>query len=261
MADIREDYYVALVKAIETIASENGLSILLCDSEMDPEKEEKNIHTILERDVSGMIIAPIDSRTFPRELRETSLPVVLVDRQYDEHNRTFVGINNFESSVMAYRHLQNKGCSRIGFIGYSEHVYTVRKRIIGYKASVVETTPAYQPQVLKLHYDKEDSFSRIARFITEHDFDGLICATSDLCYETISALHETHIRIPEDIQVITYDDNKWLDYLKYPVSVVSQPTAEIGAYAVEKLIQYIESPEDDPRIKTEVFFEVSIIDR
>lgn len=261
IADIREDYYVAVVKAIETVASENGLSILLCDSEMDRAKEEQNIQTILSRDVAGLIIAPIDSRFFPEELRISQLPIVLVDRQYDEHNRTFVGINNFESGAMAFRHLEKKGCSRIGFIGYPDYVYSVHKRSLGYKAGVLESQNSGQPQVLILHYDKEDSFTLISDFIRTNDFDGLICATSDICYETVSVIHELNIAIPESIKLITYDDNKWLDYLRYPISVISQPTAEIGAFAVEKIIGFINVPSDSDRIKTEVFLDVSVIDR
>jgi LacI family transcriptional regulator len=228
---------------------------------MDPAKEEQNIQKILSRDVAGLIIAPIDSRFFPEELRISQLPIVLVDRQYDGHNRTFVGINNFESGAMAFRHLEKKGCSRIGFIGYPDSVYSVHKRALGYKAGVLESEKSVQPQVLILHYDKEDSFALISDFIRTNDFDGLICATSDICYETVSVIHEMSIAIPESIKLLTYDDNKWLDYLRYPISVISQPTAEIGAFAVAKIIRYINTPSDSDHIKTEVFFDVSIIDR
>jgi len=261
IADILEDYYVSLVKAIETIATENGMSILLCDSEMDHEKEKKNINTILDRNIAGLIIAPINSHIFPDALRTLSLPVVLVDRQYDEHNRTFIGINNFESGIMAKKHLEQKGCRKVGFIGYSEHVYTVHKRIVGYKTAVYDGQNGSVPSILSIRYDKEDSYTLIKDFIQDHSFDGLICATSDICYETISVIDDMKLSIPDDIQIITYDDNKWLDYLKYPISVISQPTTEIGAYAVERILHFLKNPDDDRLVKTEVFFDVQIIDR
>lgn len=261
IADIREDYYVSLVKAIETVASEYGMSLLLCDSEMDSKKEEKNIQTMLEREVSGIIIAPIDVRFFPTELRDTAVPIVLVDRQYDKHNRMFVGINNHESGFLAYSHLAKKGCKKIAFIGYAESVYTVQKRISGYKSAVYENQTQSEPAILNISYGKEDSFTKIYDFLQGGQFDGLVCATSDICYEVISVIDESHLRIPEDIRIITYDDNKWLDYLKYPVSVITQPTADIGAFAVEKIVQFNESPIESSKIRTEVFFEVSFIDR
>ncbi len=261
IADVREDYYVSLVKAIETVATENRFSLLLCDSEMDPEKEKNNIRTILERNVSGLIIAPIFSKSYPEELRAADIPVVLVDRQYDNHNRTFVGINNFESAMIAKQHLDKKGCTHIGFIGYTEDVYTVHKRIMGYKTAVYDSGSSFNPAVLNLQYHNEDSYSLIKEFILEHKFDGLICATSDICYELVSVIDDLQLSVPEQIQIITYDDNKWLDYLKYPISVISQPTVEIGEHAVEKILHFLSNPDDDHQVKTEVFFDVQIIDR
>ena len=58
VADITEDYYISIVKAIETYASEQSFSILLCDSENDSEKEKRNIKNILARQVDGLIISP-----------------------------------------------------------------------------------------------------------------------------------------------------------------------------------------------------------
>ena len=69
------------------------------------------------------------------------------------------------------------------------------------------------------------------------------------------------LRIPDDLKILTYDDNKWLDYLKYPVSVITQPTVEIGCQAVERIIQLAESQRVGKRTKTEILFDVQIIDR
>jgi LacI family transcriptional regulator len=46
------------------------------------------------------------------------------------------------------------------------------------------------------------------------------------------------------IQIVTYDDNKWLDYLKFPVSVITQPTSEIGFTAIDVLVTAILHPEN-----------------
>ena len=84
-ADIQEDYYILLVKTIETIASENNISVLFCDSEDDEEKEARNIAMMLNKNVDGLIIAPVGFAPYPRQLKAADVPVVLVDRQYDKH--------------------------------------------------------------------------------------------------------------------------------------------------------------------------------
>lgn len=261
IADITEDYSISIIKAIETYANDNGISVLVYDSEDDPDKERRNIRTVLEKQIGGLILSPVNSEMCPKELKNASIPVVLIDRQYTTHNKLFIGINNFESGYTATRYLLDKGCTTIGFIGYTETVYTIRQRSLGYRSCLMESNPDATQHVLHLNYNREDSTKLIRNFIEKSGADGVICATSDICYYLISGLQELHKSIPEDVKVITYDDNKWLDYLKYPISVITQPTGEIGIHAVETIIDMVRHPDKQKHIHSEMLFDIGFIDR
>jgi LacI family transcriptional regulator len=259
LADAREDYYVGMVKALESAAEDYGVSVIFCDSEADFEKEEKNIDILLRRRVNGLLLAPANSERTPAQLKTLAIPAVLFDRQYKNHNMLFVGINNFRSGYLGTRYLINKGAERIGCIGYSDPVDTVQQRILGYHAAVMESQLASAAKVLYLKYNGGDSFPLITQFIRESNFDGFICATSTLCYELIVVLD---LLEPEALKkIITFDDNRWFDYLKYPVSVISQPVAEIGNAALENLLQMIYRTDTSDVVKRELLFDVDIIDR
>jgi LacI family transcriptional regulator len=261
LADAREDYYIAMIKAIESVADDYGISVIFCDSETDSEKEEKNIATLLERNISGLLLAPVEADRIPGILGKTVIPIVLIDRQYESHDYFFIGINNFHSGYAGTRHLSSKGCKKIGFIGYSDSVYTIKQRILGYKAFSVEIGQTFCPRVLTLNYNKEDSFPLIKQFILDEGFDGIVCATSTLCYELVEVLDTLDAEIQEKMKIITFDDNRWFDYLKYPISVISQPVAEIGNAALENLLQMIEQKNTACNVKRELLFDISIIDR
>ncbi len=261
VADITEDYYISVVKAIETYASEQSFSILLCDSEQDTEKERRNIKNILDKDVGGLIISPVNSEKYPKELRDAQIPVVFVDRKFKTHEKVFVGINNLESGYIGTEYLASKGCKTIGFIGYPETVYTVHERAIGYRNFLRERMPDRTSHVLKLSYRQEDSTKLIKEFMESVRPDGVLCATSDVCYQLIGSLGEMGIGVPEQIKIVTYDDNKWLDYLKFPISVITQPTSEIGFTAIDMLVRMMLHPEERRKIATEVFLKTGFIDR
>ncbi|MHB9004802.1 MAG: LacI family DNA-binding transcriptional regulator [Coriobacteriia bacterium] len=261
VADITEDYYISVIKAIETYASEQGFSILLCDSEDDVEKEKFNIRNILERDVGGLIIAPINSEKCPKELLETEIPIVFVDRKYSRIDKVFVGINNIESGYNGTKYLASKDCNNICFIGYPDTVYTVHQRAIGYRGYLQEHIPECTPRVLALNYRQEDSNRLISEFVESVNPDGVVCATSDICYQLIGSLQEMGTQIPEQIKIVTYDDNKWLDYLRFPVSVITQPTSEIGFTAIQRLVRMMLHPEDIHKIGISIFLETGFIDR
>jgi LacI family transcriptional regulator len=261
LADAREDYYTAMFKAIESVADDYGVSLVFCDSEADPEKEEKNIQTLLEWNISGLLLAPVDADHKPKSLEKAPIPVVLIDRQYNSHEFLFVGINNFQSAYTGTKYLFEKGCRQIGYIGYSDSVYTVKQRRLGYKTFTSEHCCPDVPKALTLNYSKEDSFPLIKQFIRDEGLDGLVCATSTLCYELIEVFDALAADIRQTLKIITFDDNRWFDYLKYPVSVISQPVAEIGNAAMENLLQIIEQKNPAYTVKRELLFDVSIIDR
>jgi LacI family transcriptional regulator len=102
---------------------------------------------------------------------------------------------------------------------------------------------------------------KIARLVRDNNLDGLVCATSHACYETISALHEHQIRIPEDIQIITFDENKWFDYLSFPLSVVQQPTTEIGTLSVEFIINKLRTSQRAKKEPRRLLLDFAIINR
>jgi LacI family transcriptional regulator len=261
LADAREDYYVAMIKAVETVAADYGVSIIFSDSEADFEKEKKNIAIMLDRRVNGLLLAPVDTERMPKALSNAPIPVVLIDRQYESHNFLVVGINNFRSSFLGVKALIEQGCKRIGFIGYSDPVSTIRQRIQGYKSALREADESAVPRVLYLNYIGGDYFPLIRQFILDENFDGVMCVTSSLCNELVEVLDSLDEKIQNKLKIISFDDNPWLDYLKYPISVISQPVAEIGNAALENLLQFIEQTGDNYNVKRELLFDTTIIDR
>lgn len=261
LADVREDYYAAMIKAIESVVTDYGISAIFCDSEADYEKEKRNISVLLDRKVSGLLLAPADADRMPGILKRISIPVVLIDRQYESHNFLSVGINNFRSSYLGVKRIRERGASAIGFIGYSDPVSTIRQRILGYKSAMLEFDPGAVPKTLYLKYNGGDSFPLIRQFILDEGFDGIVCATSTLCYELVAVLDTLDPETRKRLKIMTFDDNRWFDYIRYPVSVISQPVVEIGNAAVENLLQMIEQKEPLSSIKRELLFDTGIVDR
>ena len=117
------------------------------------------------------------------------------------------------------------------------------------------------PKFRKINYFQEDSVDLIAKFITKNKIDGLICATSGVCYLAIKAIELLELKIPNDIKIVTYDNNKWFDMLQYPISVITQPTKEIAKASVDMIIHFIENPNNSSIEQSEILYETGFIDR
>lgn len=261
IADIREDFYTELVKAAEITARENGYSLILCDAEDAESKELFYLKMLLEQNVQGIILAPINHASPPALLKTTETPVVLIDRCYQGQPYDFIGIDNFAAGREATIHLLRHGCSRVGFIGYDDSVFTIQKRILGYIDALELVGKEVEPQILRLKYHTDRTTGKIADLVSEHSLDGLVCGTSHACYETVAALREHGIRIPEDVKIITFDENKWFEFLSFPLSVVQQPTTEIGTLAVEFIVNKLRNVHSFKREPRTVLLNITIINR
>ena len=58
----------------------------------------------------------------------------------------------------------------------------------------------------------------------------------------VKAVHESGLRIPDDISVVSFDDNMLFNYLDPAITCIGQPTDEIGTLAVKLLIRAVREP-------------------
>jgi LacI family transcriptional regulator len=240
IADIREDFFAEVVESIEFTASEQQYSVILCDSEDDLVKERFYLNMLISKGVDGILFAPVDMDSTYLFLVESGIPFLQIDRKIPQLESDYVGIDNMRSSAAATEHLIRTGSRKIAFIGYDDKVYTQKLRREGYRNTLAQNGSFNESYCLVVGYHLEVTTDVIKEFFSSHpDVDGAVCGTSNICYETVVALDQLGRRIPEDIRLASYDESKWFDYLKFPITVVAQPTEEIGRHAVDLIIKRV----------------------
>lgn len=249
IADIRIDYFYEISKEIEETARNLGYNVLICDSEESEETERDCIEMLVNRNISGLIIAPCNIDSDYQYLKDTyKIPVVLIDRDFNKRIFDFVGIDNFRSSYLATKQLIEASCKHIAFIGFLDRNYTVRERKTGYQAALFEEGIFNAELVLQIEHHMASAKNDIYEFLENHsNIDAILCVTSDICYETLCSLEELG-RIgnkregkkdSSDPAIISYDDNKWFEQARHPVTTIKQPTGDIAAVATELLVEKI----------------------
>lgn len=262
VADITEDYSISVIKSIENHCREVNYSIIVCDSQDDLKLEQQNINKLLDNErVSGIIISPVNSFACDPRLKTTRVPIVCFDRKFENVKKVFFGINNLQSGYFASTYLFNHGCKNVGFIGYPQEVFSVHQRELGYRLSWQEKYDEKHPKIKKIDYFQENAIEEISKFVKKNKVDGLICATSGVCHLAIKAIQFLDLNIPNDIKIVTYDNNKWFDMLQFPISVITQPVKKIAEASVDMMIQLIEHPNDQNLERSEILFETGFIDR
>ncbi|MBS1564289.1 MAG: LacI family DNA-binding transcriptional regulator, partial [Bacteroidetes bacterium] len=136
--DIADHFFSAVAGHLETLAYEKGYKIVYCSTKNNEERAKDLILTFEQGKVDGFIIVPpsgIEQEI--KTLQNLNIPFVLFDRYLPNIKATYVGMDNFESSVKAVEHLFGQGFRNIAFITLDSDQTQMRERLIGYESTLM----------------------------------------------------------------------------------------------------------------------------
>jgi DNA-binding LacI/PurR family transcriptional regulator len=246
ISDIGNPYFASVVRGIEDIAYANGYSLILCNSDEDPEKEELYINVFLESAVAGAIIACAREDTMCGEnLLDAGIPIVAMDRRITNSDVDTVVTDNFKGAYDAVVHLIEQGHRRIGFIGGPIHTTTGKERWEGYRKALSDHGCELIADLIKVGNFKQWSGQEAAQELLAQT-DGptaLFTANNLMTLGALNAIHESGLKIPDEIAIVGFDDLPWAQSLDPPLTAVEQPAYELGRIAADLLINRIIDPE------------------
>jgi DNA-binding LacI/PurR family transcriptional regulator len=255
VSDIRNPFFTSLVRGIEDVAHEHEHSLILCNSDEDPGKEELYIHVLMAEKVAGAIVVPIrEDTTACKILVDNGIPVVAVDRRMEELDVDTVLLDNVQGACKAVSHLIEQGCTRIGLIGGPLHTTTGRERLEGYKRALREHGIEQDGDLVKIgDYKQVSGYSLAAQLLQlTSPPTAIFAANNMMTLGALQAIHDAGLSIPQDIALVGFGDMPWATVLDPALTAVAQPTHELGSTAVRVLLRRIANPQQDTvRIRLE----------
>ena len=254
--DIENPFFSELSKAVEEQAYRTGYRILLCNSDDDPQKEMMNIQMLVQMKADGIIITTNCDST-SRVLGDCPIPVVVVDRKLKgESGTAFIEADHYKGGRLAARHLVECGCKNIvclrGPLAYSSG----RQRYQGY----LDICEKYglKEQYVDCTYDYEAGRRAAGELMRRFpDTDGIIACNDMVAISVYKELTARGRRIPEEIQLIGFDDIKFSRMCTPELTTVSQPIREMGSLAAGIIIRHVEGEE----FLQENVFDVKLVER
>ena len=118
IANIEDEFFSRIVRGIADAARVAGFQVMLMNSDEDVDEESRAVHALMERQVDGLIVAPASARTPEHllEVRESGMPIVLLDRTLDGLDADAVVIDGFEAAADVVNYLIELGHRRIAII-------------------------------------------------------------------------------------------------------------------------------------------------
>lgn len=242
VADVQNPFFTRICRAVEDEALRQGYAVFLCNSDEDADKEQMYLRHLADENVAGVIVAPT-GRTKPEQLTALKLPMVLIDRPLKLKDADSVLIDNAQACFELTRHMIDQGRRKICGLFGSQSLTAV-ERVRGFWQAVEQSGIDREGcKVLNLPPREEEGYRATVALLAEHpEVDALIVSNGLTAAGVFRALRESGRRCPEQIRFATFDEAAWTSLVEPPVTVIEQPTYEIGLTAAELLLQRIKDP-------------------
>ena len=243
VSDIRNPFFTSISRAVEDTAYEQGFGLFLCNTDENPEKEAIYLNLMRDENVAGVIFSPTRQTAANFAALNISFPTVIVDRSAGDAEVDMVLLDNVDSAFRLTTHLLEQGYRRIAAL-CGETSTTGRERYAGYEKALrahglsplAEHVKFVQPRV-------EAGYSATLKLIdASQPFDALLTTNSLLAEGALKAIRERNLTIPGDFALVTFDETTWASLVQPPITLIDQPTYEIGQAATELLLQRIADP-------------------
>ncbi|TFC63983.1 LacI family DNA-binding transcriptional regulator [Cryobacterium sp. TMT2-4] len=247
--DVANPFFTDVARGAEDRAAEEGLTVLLGNSDENPGRQSAYLDLFEEQRVHGVLISPlgdVDDRL--SRLRARGTPTVLVDSEIADRSFSSVAVDDVAGGYLAASHLAAIGRTRIAFVGGPHSIRQVVDRLEGARKAVAE-----HPGVVLETIDTDSLSVLQGRSVGEQLLarpagkrpDAVFAANDLLAIGVLQALNMLgDVRVPRDIALIGYDDIAFASAAVVPLSSIRQPSALIGYTAVHLLLREAEGGED-----------------
>lgn len=244
VADVQNPFFTRICRAVEDQALRQGYAVFLCNSDEDPRKEELYLRHLEDENVAGVILAPTGktART-PAQLGNLHLPLVVIDRPVKAGIADCVQIDNTLAAQELTRHLIAQGRrSLVGLFGAGSQTGQARARGFWQAIDLAGIDRASCREV-DIAPREEDGYQKTRELLADgKPIDALLVSNGLMAIGVYRALIESGIACPEQIAFASFDEAAWTSLVRPAVTVIEQPTYEIGVTATELLLQRIEDP-------------------
>ena len=243
IVDLSNTFFLDMARGAELAATEAGMNVLLANADLAATKQDTYLTLFEQERVGGLLVAPVVGT-------DESL-IALADRRNvvalnhcPGGDLCCVTVDNELGGYLAARHLVETGRRRLLFAEGPDRLEPLVLRQRGVERAVAETNGAVDLRVLPVEEVQVEDGRRLGHRLValgeDERPDGII-APADLLALGIeqTLLASSPWRIPADVALIGYDNNRAAWDNVVPISTIAQPGEAMGRAAARLLIEEI----------------------
>lgn len=235
---ISNPFFWKLAGIVSQHAKTKGYVVLLMDSTGEAELESEGLTAFKSHNVDGILMVP--SADDPEHILRVAeeVPLVLLDRYYEETSLPYVSSDNEQGAYEGTRFLLQKGHKKIAFIQGKPHVITSSSRVNGFLRAMQEN-PDAEALVLGSEFSVENGYESALELLENQKPTAIFAANNTILFGVLKAFREKNAFNAGKVELMCFDNPEYLEFFPF-VYRIGQDLAQMGIQALEILIDRIE---------------------
>ena len=233
--------HMKTLQLISTELQKQGYATVLIPWKIDGE-DNHSIPNIFQYRVDGVIAASATfNKSLYEECEEFNIPIVQYARVVEGTKSSHVVSDNYAAGQQAAQHFQEVGVQSAVYLTGNVPTYTNSEREQGF-SSEFEELSGTQVRIVEADYDYQESLDTIRHLLASDESpDGIFCATDNLAMAVMDVARcELGLNVPDDLQVIGFDDIPQAQWLNYQLTTFSQDFKRLARESVKVIVSQIQ---------------------
>jgi len=240
------NFFGSVVHGIESLANDEGYSVLIYQSNELKEFEIKGLETFLSARVDGILVSlskQTEDFSHFLNIKNKGIPIAFFDRHQDQLGIPSVTVDDFKGAYLATSHLIAQGYKQIAHISGPLHVKIFKDRLMGYQKALSDQNMALTKSfIFQGDVSIEAGRQGVDRLLKLRKKPDAIFAVEDFtALGVIKELKNRGLRIPEQFGVIGFANEQFGQHITPSLSSVDQQTVKMGQEAFKLIREHIKS--------------------
>lgn len=240
IADLSNQFFMDIAKGLEKEIETIDDQLLIASSDNEPAKESKIINALIERNIDGLVIASSggESLLAIEKCKENGIPVVLIDRSFDEIDVSQVLWDDFEVSISLVEKLISAGHKKIACVNVMLSNPTGKLRLDGYLKALQNNDIEIDESIISgSNFGPDEAYDFVIKtFSSISRPTAIFCTNNQMAFGALRAFNELGIIVGKDVSMVLFGNLLAHNY--YPLSIThsDQDGVNMGAVAGKLLI-------------------------
>ncbi len=236
-------FFAEIARKIEDFGYQQGYSVILGNSDNNPAKQTNYIHTLIAKQVDGVIFISAGGEVRDLQLfLDNRIPVVVADRDVPLELADVVLLDNEKAGYEATRHLLDLGHVCIACITGPDNLSPSMLRVEGYKRALHEYGLPFRSNLVKVgDFQIKGGETEMQKLLEDPCKPTAVFVLNDMmAIGAMTAARKAGLSVPADLSIVGFDDIELASAVSPALTTVAQPFDELAQNATNLLIERLQ---------------------